>query len=760
MNTKTFGLMTLVFAVATLGLVAGCETHYPHSFTIAPGDVERMHGEPAEGGYYSNWDPFAASIELTPIRDINPVRTQHVFIATVKDKNGKPLPNRRIEWLIAEGSIGSIVEVDESGWRSTRGHKLTNKFAITHTNNFDHVLTRGNDDPADDIKLKRGQTWCVITSPIEGATHVIAYAPGVYDWSKHKAFAVKHWFDVAWKLPPPATNRIGTPHVLRTKVMKHSDQTPLAGYEVRYKLLDGPAGSFTPNGGQSVMALTDKDGVATTTLNQSTPTAGVNNIEISITRPENKKCCKPAVLLHVGKTSKTWIPPAIAVTKSAPATAVVGESFVYPIRVSNPGQVAANSVVLTDTLPDGIAYVDSTPKADVSGQKLSWSLGTIRASGARSVAVTVKGTRTGTFENVTDVVAADGLKDRASAVTRIIQPALTLTKTAPAEALLCDQIQYSIIVKNTGDAPAKNVVIVDEFPEGLTMLDGRKKAEFIIGTLQPGQSKAGRATMKASKTGTYNNEAVVTGDGGLRATASSKTVVTVPKLSVTKVAPQTRFVGRAINYKITVANSGDAAAKNTVLVETLPSNATLVSVSNGGQASGGKVTWQLGTIAPNGSKTVTVSMKSTALGDARSSAVATAYCSKASGDAVTVVKGIPAILLECVDVADPIELGAKETYVISVTNQGSAKATNIVIKCTIPAEQEYISAAADTKATVDGKTVTFAPLKSLAPRGKAVYRVVTKGVKTGDTRFKVSLTSDQMTSPAEETESTNIFTDE
>ena len=57
------------------------------------------------------------------------------------------------------------------------------------------------------------------------------------------------------------------------------------------------------------------------------------------------------------------------------------------------------------------------------------------------------------------------------------------------------------------------------------------------------------------------------------------------------------------------------------------------------------------------------------------------------------------------------------------------------------------------------KIVKFAPLKSLAPKAKAVWRVVTKGVKAGDSRFKVSLTSDQMASPAPETESTHVYSD-
>jgi len=122
-----------------------------------------------------------------------------------------------------------------------------------------------------------------------------------------------------------------------------------------------------------------------------------------------------------------------------------------------------------------------------------------------------------------------------------------------------------------------------------------------------------------------------------------------------------------------------------------------------------------------------------------------------------VVKGIPAILLECVDLADPIEVGAQETYVITVTNQGSADGTNIVVACTLPPEEQFVSASGPTKETVRGRQVTFAPLKSLAPKAKATYRVVVKGAKPGDVRFKVSLTSDQMTSPAGETESTHIY---
>jgi hypothetical protein len=62
-----------------------------------------------------------------------------------------------------------------------------------------------------------------------------------------------------------------------------------------------------------------------------------------------------------------------------------------------------------------------------------------------------------------------------------------------------------------------------------------------------------------------------------------------------------------------------------------------------------------------------------------------------------------------------------------------------------------------TKGTAAGKTVTFAPLPSLAPKAQVTYKVIVKGNAAADARIKVSLTSDMIDSPVEETESTHIY---
>ena len=758
MIVRRRGFQTLAAVCGLAAMLAGCRGHMPHAFTWpSSGNIQHTHPKPPEGGYYKNWDPYAAELIVEPLEDVNPVRTQHLLVATVNDAEGKPLPNRRVEWILSRGGIGDIVEVDESGWRASRGYKVNNQYAVSHTANFDHTITMGTDDPSDDVEILKGQTWCVITSPVEGDTHVTVYAPGIYDWSKHKVFAVKHWYDVAWSFPDAATNPVGTTHVFETMVMQHSDGTPLAGYEVTYNILDGPGASFAESNAQSAMVLTDAQGIARVTLQQTQPAAGTNNVEIDIVRPANQACCKPGAHIATGMTSKTWVAPEIRITKDAPARKALNEQFQYDIVVSNPSSVTANSVTVNDVLPSGIAYVSSSPSAQAAGQSLSWSLGDLPGGASKNITVQVKGTQTGEFENCATVTANLGLTDRDCAVTRIVNAQLVLEKICQPEAVLCEQIPFKVVVRNTGDGPATNVQITDDLPAGLVNTDGKTTIVFNAGTLEAGQAKQATFNVRAERTGTYTNRAVATADGGLSAEDSCSTVVRQPVLQVTKQGPNMRFVGRPINYEVTVTNTGDSPANNTVLTDRLPAGATLVSASDNPQQGGGTLTWQLGTMAPGASKTVNVTVTSSVTGRLTNTATATATCAEATDAVETEVRGIPAILLEVVDIEDPIEIGTNVQYVITVTNQGSAVGTNIQIIADLPAEQEYVASDGPTQAQISGRTVTFAPLPSLAPKARATFRVTSKGISAADTRFKVVMTSDQINSPVQETESTNVY---
>jgi hypothetical protein len=139
-------------------------------------------------------------------------------------------------------------------------------------------------------------------------------------------------------------------------------------------------------------------------------------------------------------------------------------------------------------------------------------------------------------------------------------------------------------------------------------------------------------------------------------------------------------------------------------------------------------------------------------------ATATAYCTETVTDsAKTSITGIPASRLQVIDLEDPVEVSHTTTYLITVVNEGSAADSNVRIVCTLDDKVQYVSSAGATAGSLMGKTVNFAPLRTLEPKAKATWRVVVRGARAGDVRFKVSMHTDQLALPIEHTEATHIY---
>ncbi len=698
-----------------------------------------------------------AMIDIAPPNDVNPVKTQHILVATVRDAQGTPISGVEVEWILARAgqmSVGDVVDVDG-------GNKVDNTYAKSVTGSRSYTIDRGNDDPADDVTVGPGQTWLVITSPVEGTTNIVAYAPAIRNWDHHKAFATKNWMDVSWEAPVDAWNRVGTPHTFTFRVFRFSDGTPLQNYNVNWRVLSGPAGTLSAGG----TTKTDGAGVSSVTLNQSSPMEGTNEIEITVVRPEIKdECvCWPEALIGTWRVRKHWLAPKIGIEKSAPARATVNQNFEYQLLVTNPHpDLEVREVMVTDPLPSGIEYVASSPSAQVSGQTLTWNLGTIEAGGSRALSITVQATRKGTFENCADVRAEGGLTARDCAVTEVSAPAITLEKSGPDQVLVCDPITYRLVVRNTGDGEAMEVRVSDRLPAGMTCPEtAGDTLEFFVGTLEPGGSREFTYTARVTRSGAYTNNATATGAGGLSAQASHTVTAYQPVLAITKTASRPDIkTGRPIQFDITVSSTGDVTARDVILEDAIPAGTTFQSASDGGMLSGNTVVWNLGTLDRGQSRKVSMTVIANQDGTIRNVAVARAYCAEeVRAEATVVVSGVAAILLEMIDLDDPLEVGGTTTYVIDVTNQGFADDRNVKIDTVLPPEMEFISAeGADGVAhTVTGKNVSFAPVPVIRAQERKTWRVTVRATGTGDVRFAVKLNSDMLDTSVDETESTHIY---
>jgi len=94
-------------------------------------------------------------------------------------------------------------------------------------------------------------------------------------------------------------------------------------------------------------------------------------------------------------------------------------------------------------------------------------------------------------------------------------------------------------------------------------------------------------------------------------------------------------------------------------------------------------------------------------------------------------------------------------YQVTVTNQGSGPATNVALAGMFE-DMSYVTSSGHTPIKNIDKDLAFGSF-SLGSKESVSWQIQLKADKVGDQRFKLMMTSDQMSRPVEETESTIIY---
>ncbi|GGM48730.1 hypothetical protein GCM10008956_26130 [Deinococcus arenae] len=196
-------------------------------------------------------------------------------------------------------------------------------------------------------------------------------------------------------------------------------------------------------------------------------------------------CDTATVAVTVGPASTD-----VSVTKTGPAFAKPDQQITYTLLVKNESANPAAAVTATDDLPTSVTYVSSTPAATVSGQTLTWALGTLAGGASQTLTVVVKvpseatlgstaAARTLTNTASVSTTTSDTVpgNNTSSAVTQMIGAKLvksvrnvtagTVAGTSgggrPAEVL-----EYCIAFENIGGAALPNFVVTDQVPGNTT----------------------------------------------------------------------------------------------------------------------------------------------------------------------------------------------------------------------------------------------------------------------------------------------------
>jgi len=448
-----------------------------------------------------------------------------------------------------------------------------------------------------------------------------------------------------------------------------------------------------------------------------------------------------------------------------PPEVLVGRSFEFVIRVNNLGDGELQDVTLTDTTEGGARIEDATPKAEkVEGKESTWRLGTLGPRQTREVRIRA----VAVDETPITGCAVATFRPSVCATTRVVRPAVELTKSLPAETILCDPFPVKLTIRNSGTSALNDVRITDNLPEGLKTDFGESKKVFEVGRLNPGESREVSFSAKASRTGRFANTASTTSAEGAEATAEAAINVLQPVLTLSCQTPPAKtlpgipeafvqFLGRPFEVCWEIGNSGNAPSANSRLEVIVPAGVDVRSATDSGSASGGRLVWNLGPIASGATRKVCATLVAARAGTYAFQASATGACAAPIETACSVrIQGVNAVLVELVDDPDPIQVGESTTYTIRVTNQGGGlDLQDVAVRVTFPDGME--PAAASNAGQIQAKTVTWNPVPSIPLRQSLTYTVKGKGTAAGDHRLEAQVTARYRETPITEFESTTVY---
>ena len=437
----------------------------------------------------------------------------------------------------------------------------------------------------------------------------------------------------------------------------------------------------------------------------------------------------------------------IKLSQTLPAEATLGGEFASELTLTASG--CAANVMVRDTVPVGVSYVRSEPAAVVEGDQLLWKVGDLDAGQSLKLKVWFKALKEGQVVQCASVSA----DPRVCGVTFVGKPLVTLDQSGPTNALLGAEVSYNLVVKNSGTATARSVVVNAPVPTGMSHSSGKSELNFEVGDLAPGQSKALAVSFKANQRGKVCAPTTASSANGGKANAETCTVVLVPGLKAEQTGSKEQILGRNADYEIVISNSGDTVLNNVMVSDVAPSETAIVAAP-GAILSGNKATWTLAELKPGAKVTQTVKLTSKVAGTHCNQVTASAGSLNDAAKTCTLWKGIAAVAMEVLDDPDPIQVGENTSYTIKVTNQGFADIHDVKVEAkfddgTVPIKVD--------KGVVSGKAVSFTPVATLGPKQQWSGSITVKGVKAGDARNKVVLTCAELTSPVEQSESTTVY---
>jgi uncharacterized repeat protein (TIGR01451 family) len=446
--------------------------------------------------------------------------------------------------------------------------------------------------------------------------------------------------------------------------------------------------------------------------------------------------------------------PVLSISKTdGPDPIAAGGTLTYTLSYDNSGNADATNVVLTDTLPANTSFVSATAGGFLSGNIVTWPIGSLAAGDSGSVQLSVQvenplanGTIITNIAYSIDSNETAPVSGAAATTTVTSDPVLSVSKIAGPDPIAAgDTLVYTLSYANSGNADATGVVLTDVIPADTAFVSATAggalsggTVTWAVGSLMAGG--AGSVQMIVHVDSPLPDGTIITNStygidsnetAPVNGTAVLTTVTSIPALSITKIdGPDPVAAGGTLTYTLTYANFGNSDATGVVLTDMVPANTSFVSATAGGSLSGDTVTWSVGNLAAGGSGSVQMIVRVASPLANNTTITNAAYTidsnetTVSGGVAVaTTVSSAPLLQILTQHSPDPVPMGTSLTYTMSFGNGGNANATGVVVTDIVPANTTFVSASAG--GSLSGSTVTW-PIGNLIAGGSGSVQLIVR----------------------------------
>ncbi|MCH7988437.1 MAG: DUF11 domain-containing protein, partial [Planctomycetes bacterium] len=447
--------------------------------------------------------------------------------------------------------------------------------------------------------------------------------------------------------------------------------------------------------------------------------------------------------------------PQLNIEKVAPQNAVLGEPMIYSIIVQNVGALPVHQVMVVDRIPKRTELMGTIPQAELDGNRLIWKIGTLQSNEKRKILVRITPREVGKIGSVATVHFFSEI----TAETNIKKPDLKLSMSGPSQIRLGEPVVFRFKVTNTGTKDAKQVFIRNILPDGLSH-PGGKDLEYSFGTLKAGKSEEIELILTAESPGTTNSRVIVTADGGVKIEKTISLKIVASALIISRTGPKQAKVDHPTTAINLLTNDSNRPLERITVTENIPRGMKFVEATSGGRYDPvtKSVEWFIDRLGPKQSMELKIKLVPTAVGTQVSVVQAVdADGTKIEVTSETLIHGTVALNVDIISLEQPIVVGQQYTLKAFARNRGSATATNVQAKFTVPDELEVVSAQGPAQYVQRGKQIIFSPVPEVKSGMQAIYHLTFKAKQSGKARVRVDINADQLIRPLIRDESISIL---